>query len=72
MKMVLFILSSLLLIPPAEGYLGPGIGVGSVGFVLGTIASIFLTFVVVIYYPIKRMFKSRWKKANDPSVESES
>ncbi|MBK7844859.1 MAG: hypothetical protein IPJ71_14430 [Bdellovibrionales bacterium] len=72
MKKVLFILSSLLLILPAEGYLGPGIGVGTLGFVFGTIASIFLTFVVVIYYPIKRMFKSKWRKTNDPSVEGES
>ncbi len=72
MRKVFFLLSSLLLIAPAEGYLGPGLGVGAVGFILGTIASIFLTFVVVVYYPIKRMLKSRWKKATDPSVEEVS
>lgn len=43
----------------AQAYIGPGLGAGTVGVVLGILGSIFLTLLAIIYYPIKRMLKKR-------------
>lgn len=41
---------------PALAYVGPGLGLGVLGVVLGVVFSIFLAFVGVVWYPIKRVF----------------
>ena len=42
-------------------YVGPGLGLGVVGAILGVIASIFLGIFAIVWYPIKRLLKSRKK-----------
>lgn len=44
-------------------YIGPGVGAGAIGAVLGVIGSIFLAIFAVVWYPIKRMMKGRKKAA---------
>jgi len=43
-------------------YIGPGLGAGTIGIVIGIIASIFLALFAIFWYPIKRLLKR--KKAN--------
>ena len=43
----------------AEAYLGPGLGVGTLGIVFGVLASIIMTFFAIIWYPVKRMIKKK-------------
>lgn len=43
----------------AQAYIGPGVGAGAIGAVLGVIGSIFLALFAVVYYPIKRLLKGR-------------
>jgi hypothetical protein len=43
----------------AQAYIGPGVGAGAIGAVLGVLASIVLALFAVIYYPVKRMIKRR-------------
>ena len=43
----------------AEAYFGPGLGVGTLGVVFGLLASIIMTFVAIIWYPVKRMIKKK-------------
>ena len=43
----------------AHAYIGPGAGAGTIAVVLGVIASIFLALVAIIWYPLKRLIKSR-------------
>jgi len=50
---------TVLLATPAYAYIGPGVGVGAIAVVFGVIASIFLAFVAIIWYPLKRLFKGR-------------
>ena len=38
-------------------YVGPGLGAGTVGVVLGAIVSVFLALFAVIWYPIKRLIR---------------
>ena len=62
MSKLIFLFISLFVIlfaPPAMAYIGPGAGAGTIAVVLGVIASIFLAFVALLWYPIKRLFKGR-------------
>lgn len=54
----------------AQAYIGPGLGAGTVGVVLGILGSIFLTLLAIIYYPIKRMLKKR-KKMDKQNIKIE-
>ena len=42
---------------PAYAYIGPGVGLGAVGIVLGVIGSIILGIVSVLWYPLKRLIR---------------
>lgn len=39
----------------ALAYIGPGLGLGALGVVLGIVFSVFLAFVGIFWYPIKRL-----------------
>lgn len=56
---------------PAYAYIGPGAGAGTIAIVLGVLASIFLAFVAILWYPIKRLFKGR-KGAPKETTEERS
>jgi len=49
----------MLLAFPANAYIGPGAGAGTIAVILGVIASIFLAFVAILWYPLKRLVKGR-------------
>ena len=55
----------------AYAYVGPGIGAGTVGVILGVIASILLALFAVIWYPIKRLFKIKNRKRKTPEEVAE-
>ena len=44
---------------PAEAYIGPGAGAGTIAVVLGILASIGMAFVAIIWFPIKRMLRRK-------------
>ena len=50
---------ALLAVTPAYAYVGPGVGAGTIAIVLGILSSIFLAFVGIIWYPVKRLIKGR-------------
>lgn len=64
---------------PAVAYIGPGLGLGTVGVILGVIASVLLAIVAVVWYPIKRAWRKLSKKrapeqerpVSDPTEEKE-
>lgn len=43
----------------AEAYVGPGMGLGVIGAVLGFLTAILLAFAGMVWYPIKRMLRAR-------------
>lgn len=52
------ILALLLLVPgTALAYVGPGLGVGVIGAILGLIGMVILAVLGLFWYPIKRLFK---------------
>jgi hypothetical protein len=51
----------------AEAYIGPGLGTGTIGAVLGILLSLVLLILALIWYPIKRLIK-KWKNRNAENV----
>jgi hypothetical protein len=75
-KMTLFLgLFATLHVTVAHAYIGPGVGAGVIAVVLGILSSIFLAFVGILWYPIKRLLKGRKRSANSsvkPQPEAQS
>lgn len=63
----------LLWLTTARAYIGPGVAVGTFAIVLGILTSIFLAFVGILWYPIKRLLLGRKKPTrtvNQPRQDS--
>ncbi|WP_419176858.1 hypothetical protein [Desulfosediminicola sp.] len=56
---IILLLSLLLVMLPqtAHAYIGPGLGMGVVGVILGVIFSIVLAIFGIFWYPLKRVYK---------------
>jgi preprotein translocase subunit SecF len=63
---ILFILSVVFIPTHAMAYVGPGLGAGTVGVVMGIIGSIFIALFAVLWYPFKRLLKN-FKKSDRPA-----
>lgn len=63
--LTLLALAALLAVQPvaAMAYIGPGVGAGAIGAVIGVIGSVFLAIFAVVWYPMKRMLKGKKKPA---------
>lgn len=48
---------------PAQAYVGPGLGAGTLAAILGVIVSVLLALFAIVWYPIKRLIKK--PKANE-------
>ena len=59
--MILPLLILLVLMAPdqADAYVGPGLGAGTIGVILGIIGSLFIALFAIIWYPLKRLFKKK-------------
>lgn len=56
-------LLTVLVASPAHAYIGPGAAAGTIAVVLGVIGSVFLAFVAILWYPLKRLIKGHRKSA---------
>ena len=57
--------------PVAHAYIGPGAGAGTIAIVLGILSSIFLAFVGILWYPVKRLLKGKKAKAAGTSAQGQ-
>jgi hypothetical protein len=64
MQIALLAIAAWLILPPttAQAYVGPGLGLGAIGAILGVIFSILLAIFAFFWYPIKRLFGIGKKK----------
>lgn len=70
MRIILFFIcfSAFLCPLAAHAYVGPGLGLGALGVILGIFTSIFLAIIGIFWYPIKRLiqkFRKRKPQNND-------
>ena len=64
-KKVVVALLMLLCPLAAYAYIGPGLGLGTIGVVLGILGAIILAFFAILWYPLKRLFQR--KRSNEES-----
>ena len=62
--MILSLVIGLVVLVPeyADAYVGPGLGAGTIGVILGIIGSLFIALFAIIWYPLKRLFKKKKNK----------
>ena len=61
-----FLLTLLTVLPDiANAYVGPGLGAGTIGVILGIIGSIFIAIFAIVWYPLKRLLKKNKQKKPD-------
>lgn len=72
MQIALLAVATLLALLPgtAQAYVGPGLGLGAIGAILGVVFSVILAILAFFWYPIKRLFgigkKKQENQGNDP------
>ena len=59
MRTVLLLILTLGFPMSALAYVGPGMGAGAVGVIVGLVASVGLALIALFWYPIKRAYR-RW------------
>ena len=58
MRIIILVLLALAAsIGDAQAYVGPGLGLGVIGAIFGTILAVLLAIVGVVWYPLKRLLK---------------
>ncbi|MFH1405583.1 MAG: hypothetical protein ABIH21_05885 [Patescibacteria group bacterium] len=62
MKKIIYFSLLMLLPVTAEAYIGPGLGTGVIGVVVGILTSIVLMLMAIVWYPLKRLFKLVFNK----------
>lgn len=69
-KLIAFLICGMVLVSAgsAQAYVGPGLGLGALGAVLGVVLSVILALFAIFWYPLKRLFK---KKAPPQSGKTE-
>ena len=65
-KFLILCVMSILVVPQiANAYVGPGLGAGTIGVILGIIGSIFIAIFAIVWYPLKRLLKKNKQKKPD-------
>ena len=72
MTRIVFAIFAILLSSPALAYIGPGLGAGTIGVILGVLGSIVLALFAIFWYPIKRMMRKNKSGDDAKAVEQET
>lgn len=67
----LILLISVSLTGIAHAYVGPGLGLGVIGAIVGIISAVLLAIVGIIWYPFKRMMLKLKASKGDTNEDSE-
>ena len=57
MKMLIYIFILLSFSNAASAYIGPGLGLGLIGAILGLIFSFFVLLFAILWFPLKKIIK---------------
>lgn len=65
------LLFTTLFIDDAAAYVGPGLGLGVIGVIVGVVVTVLLAILGLVWYPLKRLFKKGKPKKKQQDQESE-
>ena len=70
----LLVLFFVLLPSMSQAYTGPGLGLGTIGVVVGVLVSSFLILIGIVWHPLKKLLKwlRRSKDANKKPLDEKS
>lgn len=75
-RTVIFVLAMFIFVVgfsgPATAYIGPGLGLGALGVLAGIVVSVLLAIVAVVWYPLKRLLKSKKGAGNKTQEEQQT
>lgn len=57
---------------PAMAYVGPGLGLGAIGAILGVGLSVLLAIFAVVWYPVKRLLGLGKKTKVKPALDKKN
>jgi hypothetical protein len=60
----------LLAAPLAQAYVGPGLGVGVIGAMLGLLVAIVMAAIGTVWYPLKRLLRARSQAGSGGSSQA--
>ena len=60
--LVLSLIAAATIATPAAAYIGPGVGLGVIATIFGSIAAFFMVLAGLIWYPFKVMLRKRREK----------
>ncbi len=60
--LALFILST----GPAAAYVGPGLGIGAIGAILGILLTVLLAVLGIVWYPVRRLVRRSASRSHEP------
>jgi len=73
LRFLLLTLLSYALFPAvSQAYIGPGLGLGVIGSVIGVFFTLFLAGIAVVWYPIKKLIRRMRKTESELSEADES
>jgi len=55
---------------PAAAYIGPGLGMGVIATIFGSIAAFFMVLAGLVWYPFKVMLRKRREKKSGASAQT--
>ena len=58
----ILIVTFFLYVGNAAAYVGPGLGLGAIGALIGVVVTVILAFIGLLWYPLKRLFKGKHSK----------
>ena len=62
MRTAKFYLVIVIMFSTVDAYIGPGLGTGVIGVLIGILTAVFLAITAIVWYPLKRLFKIISKK----------
>lgn len=68
---VFFAIGMLLVATNADAYVGPGLGLGLLGAILGALGALLLAIVGMVWYPVKRLLSRRKGPDRAPAAAGE-
>lgn len=72
LALVLLATAAVLSSSPAFAYVGPGLGAGTIGVIIGIAASAALAIFAIVWYPVKRMLKKNRKPSDESKQDREA
>jgi hypothetical protein len=70
-SLYLILLTFLFYIDTAAAYVGPGLGLGVIGALVGVIVTVLLALLGIFWYPLKRMLKKNNTKNEQANKSDE-